>query len=259
MKTILYYLFIFFFITSLANAQSASERNKAADKKAAAERQRSLGGQRTDNELKDDLHKIQPTNHLKGTPSNNAADTSNTNPTRNEHPTKQEVVPTNKDQGSEANNNTDANTNANAGSSSQNNGASNAAVVIQRTSSEGGSPSVLSRENGKDRDGTNNIQRSTYNMAGAQLSGNWNLDKKNRNGQTINSDSTRIKKQEEQPQREIPRGQNASKQGAKGLAGTKGVTHNKQTAVQKDNNGKDKEAAKSKKKDRKHKGKNSGK
>jgi hypothetical protein len=256
MKTIFYYILVFLFIASLAKAQSASEKKKAAENKATIERQRSLGGQRTENELKDDKHQVQPTNHLRGTPANSAADTSDVNPNKNNHQTPPEVVPTNKDQGSAANDN--GTNGSNSGSSSQgNSGSSNAPAVIQRTSSESGSPSVLSRNNGSDRDGTNNVQRSSYNMAGAKVSGNWNLDRKNRQGQNMNTDSTRIKKQEEQPQREIPQGQNASKQGDKAMS--KGGQANRQTTVQngravknKDKDkSKDKAQEKSKRKDKK--------
>jgi hypothetical protein len=270
MKTIFYYLLVFLFTASLAKAQSASGKKKAAENKATIERQRSLGGQRTENELKDDKHQIQPTNHLRGTPANSAADTSDVNPNKKNQQTPPEVVPTNKDQGSAANDN--GNNANNSGSSSQgNSSANNAPAVIQRTSSESGSPSVLSKNNGSDRDGTNNVQRSTYNMAGAKVSGNWNLDKKNRQGQNINTDSTRIKKQEEQPQREIPNGQNASKQGDQTMSEGSNGQANGQSTVQdagalknKDKNSdkgksKDKTQEKSKKKDKKSKGKDSGK
>lgn len=48
-----------------------------------------------------------------------------------------------------------------------NQAASNAPAVPQTTSSQSGSPAMLSSEDGKGRDGTNNVQRATMNMAGA--------------------------------------------------------------------------------------------
>jgi hypothetical protein len=76
---------------------------------------------------------------------------------------------------------------------------SNAPAVIQTTTSESGSPSILSENNGYERDGTNNVQRSSYNMAGAEVPGDMNLSDKNRGKRNVNMSKTRVKKQEEQP------------------------------------------------------------
>jgi hypothetical protein len=45
---------------------------------------------------------------------------------------------------------------------------SNAPSIIQETSSQSGSPAVLSEQNGTVRDGTNNVQRAEPNMAGSK-------------------------------------------------------------------------------------------
>lgn len=52
---------------------------------------------------------------------------------------------------------------------------SNVPAVPQTTSSQSGSPAVLADEGGNGRDGTNNVQRATMNMAGAPAA-NLKLD-----------------------------------------------------------------------------------
>jgi hypothetical protein len=47
--------------------------------------------------------------------------------------------------------------------------ANNAAGVIETTSSTSGSPGMLSGKNGKQRDGTNNVQRASMNMEGSPV------------------------------------------------------------------------------------------
>lgn len=82
---------------------------------------------------------------------------------------------------------------------------SNTPAVVQTTSSESGSPALLSPKNGKGRDGTNNVQRGGYNMAGAEEPGNMKLSNKNNSGRNINT-GTRIRKQEDVPSRTNIRG-----------------------------------------------------
>lgn len=53
--------------------------------------------------------------------------------------------------------------------------AANTPAVTQTTSSDSGSPAVLSRGDGKGRDGTNNVQRASPNMAGSPVK-NLELD-----------------------------------------------------------------------------------
>lgn len=67
---------------------------------------------------------------------------------------------------------------------SGNNQAGNTPTVSQSTSSSSGSPAVLSKGKGNDRDGTNNVQRASMNMAGSPV-GNLDLDA----GQTVDVDS----------------------------------------------------------------------
>jgi hypothetical protein len=76
---------------------------------------------------------------------------------------------------------------------------SNAPAVIQTTTSESGSPAILSGDNGNGRDGTNNVQRGTLKMAGAEMKGDMGLYKKDASDKNIR-ESKRIQKQEEQPQ-----------------------------------------------------------
>jgi hypothetical protein len=47
---------------------------------------------------------------------------------------------------------------------------SNTPGLIERTSSPSGSPALLSSDKGSQRDGTNNVQRATMNMAGSPVS-----------------------------------------------------------------------------------------
>jgi hypothetical protein len=106
------------------------------------------------------------------------------------------VIESNKDQNQSGDGVETESTNKQAAEKSEK---SNAPAVIQTTSSESGSPAILSKDNGKGRDGTNNVQRSSYNMAGAEVPGNMNLSGKNRGERNVNMGKTRVKKQEEQP------------------------------------------------------------
>ena len=63
----------------------------------------------------------------------------------------------------DANNNNDGNPDNDASPER----ASNTPAVSQTSSSSSGSPAVLSKEDGKGRDGTNNVQRASMNMAGS--------------------------------------------------------------------------------------------
>jgi hypothetical protein len=61
--------------------------------------------------------------------------------------------------------------------------AGNAAGVIETTSSSSGSPAMLSDKNGKQRDGTNNVQRASMNMEGSPV-GNLDVAEDNVNANT---------------------------------------------------------------------------
>ena len=56
------------------------------------------------------------------------------------------------------------------GKAEQSGNTSNTPGLIERTSSPSGSPALLSSGKGSQRDGTNNVQRATMNMAGAPAS-----------------------------------------------------------------------------------------
>lgn len=63
--------------------------------------------------------------------------------------------------------------------------ASNTPAVPQTTTSQGGSPAVLSGEKGSERDGTNNVQRASMNMAGSPAEG---LELDQRNSENVDSE-----------------------------------------------------------------------
>jgi hypothetical protein len=64
----------------------------------------------------------------------------------------------------------------------------------ETSSSESGSPSVISGDNGKARDGTNNVQRADYNTGGAKIERNLSIGKKN-----TERDEKEVNKNSEQP------------------------------------------------------------
>lgn len=66
--------------------------------------------------------------------------------------------------------NTGAGANAVTDSDAPDEAASNVPPVPQTTTSQSGSPAVLSDDDGTGRDGTNNVQRASMNMAGAPAS-----------------------------------------------------------------------------------------
>jgi hypothetical protein len=175
-----------------AFSQAGDKKEKQLDKNQEAERTRSTQGLRTDNELKDDRGEV-PSNQYRKTP----ADTTSLEQSREIG--EGEVVPRNEDQGlgsdDDGNGLTEENNTTQDGEER-----TNTPAVIQRTSSESGSPAVLSGNNGKDRDGTNNVQRATPNIAGAKEPGNMNLSKKNVGERNQNTGAEqKIREQEHQP------------------------------------------------------------
>lgn len=164
---------------SLAIAQSGTDKKEAAEKKAATERQRSLGGYKTENEMKDEKGEITP-----------VSPTSDGNENRTDTRQREKNAP-----GSVVSPN-EIQTTA-AGDSSLRE--SNVSSVIQPTTSESGSPSILSENNGRGRDGTGNVQRARPNIAGAQVPEDMNLESEN-SKQTDNKDgASRIREEEEVP------------------------------------------------------------
>ncbi|MBT1700931.1 hypothetical protein KK083_28825 [Fulvivirgaceae bacterium PWU4] len=214
MKKIMSIIMVLLLAGTFAFAQqSGRERREAAEKKAAQERSRSMGGFRSGNEVKDDKGEVPKATNAAGQQKGDqqpAIDSEDSN-----QPTPEENLGSkgSNDGNSDTGNSTSANKGGNANGSNNNSGAntgsenaekSNTPAVIQRTTSESGSPSVLSKDNGRGRDGTNSVQRATYNMAGAEVPANMNLSQKNRGERNINTGTnTKIRKQEEQPQKTL--------------------------------------------------------
>lgn len=247
MKKSIVLLFACVLTTAIVFAQSGQKSNKAFSDKKASERERSVGGQRTDNELKDDRKQVKPTNHLQGeNDGKTSADTSSLNQT-GERRSAQQVATKNDDQ--------PQNNNSEGGSSAQ--------AVVQSTSSESGSPSVLAGKDGKGRDGTNNVQRSTPNMAGARVPGNMNLDRLNRGNKNQNSDSSAVVNQNSRPQSTAPQTKaSKQKQGKNSQQGNTKTTgknntgdKSQQASENKDSSAKGTDKAKDKR-EKKSKGKN---
>jgi hypothetical protein len=164
-------------------AQTGKQKLEKAKKEAKEERQRAFGGLRDESNLKDEKRTV-PQNQR-----NKVDDGVPQQPDNGQQQNSgqsKEIIERNNDQPTAKN--------KNASDSSGNQSAPPA--VIQRTTSESGSPSVLSADNGRGRDGTNNVQRSSINVAGSPMRGNYNLDKKNKEEQNHKADSSGIQKQE---------------------------------------------------------------
>lgn len=86
--------------------------------------------------------------------------------------------------------------------------AANTAPVPQITSSQSGSPAALSPDHGRERGGTNNVQRASMNMVGSPT-GNLNLDE---NG-AVNTDSEMVDRQDHTQEKQIS-AQNKTEQSA---------------------------------------------
>lgn len=190
MKTIFSIVLVLFFVHGAAIAQPGQKKKEQLRKQQADERKRSLGGQRTGNEGigAPPIDKNGATNQQQNKDRQNQQGGSS----------KSSVSDANEGQSTKADG--EADPSATTGQQAQQTEKSNAPAVVQTTSSESGSPAILSPNNGKGRDGTNNVQRSSYNMAGAQVPGNLELSKKNVGERNINT-GKRIRKQEEIPSR----------------------------------------------------------
>lgn len=183
MKTLATIAVIAFSATSFnAWSQDDDKKEKELEKTQESERARSTQGIITENELKDDKGEVQSNEYRKSKEDSSSE-------------MEGEVIEPNKDQGPESNEDS-----SNESDTTQNRAQRNTPVVIQHTSSESGSPAVLSGNNGKDRDGTNNVQRATPNMAGAKEPGNMNLSEKNGSTRTQKpATEKKIRQQEKQP------------------------------------------------------------
>jgi hypothetical protein len=182
MKTLQYILIVLAlaFCSSLAIAQESESKKelREAEKKAAAERERSFGGKK--------MHSTLDGRKSTGAARENGAVQSGS--ATNEPASKPSVV----QQSGEANQPADMN-GKKVGS-----GRGNSSAVTETTTSEAGSPAILSDHNGEGRDGTNNRQRGTYKMAGADMKGDLGLSKKNGSEKNIKAPK-KVLKQEEQP------------------------------------------------------------
>jgi hypothetical protein len=174
-----------------AYSQAGDKKEKELDKTQEQERARSTQGIRTDNELKDDRGEVQSNQYRK-----TENDSLSNQGTAEDN--EDQVLEKNQDQGlgSDDDGNGLTNENNTTQSGEQRN---NTPAVIQRTTSESGSPAVLSGGNGTERDGTNNVQRAKPNIAGAEEPGNLNLPRKNTAEKNRNAGAPRVRRQEEQP------------------------------------------------------------
>ena len=203
-------------MTFAAYAQAGDKKEKELDKTQESERSRSTQGLRTDNELKDDRGEITPSNQYR----NSKTDSVSNQGTGNED--EDLVVEKNQDQGLGSDDDGNGLTNENNTTQSGEQ-RTNSPAVIQSTTSESGSPAILSGGNGTERDGTNNVQRAKPNIAGAKEPGNMNLPAKNTGERNRNTGESRIRKQEEQPNQTGTPGKNdANKDAANAPASNAG-------------------------------------
>lgn len=178
-------------LTFAAYSQAGDKKERELDKTQEEERARSTQGIRTDNELKDDRGEVQSNQYRK---SESDSVSNQGTPQDNED----EVLEKNQDQGLGTDDDGNGLTNEN-NSTQSGEQRNNTPAVIQRTTSESGSPAILSGDNGTKRDGTNNVQRAKPNIAGAKEPGNMNLPAKNTAEPNRKTDAPRVRKQEEQP------------------------------------------------------------
>lgn len=178
-------------ISFSAMSQAGDKKERELDKTQEQERTRSTQGIRTENELKDDRGEVQSNQYRKS-----ERDSSNVDQDKPGQKS-DEVIEKNDDQGLGSDD--DGNGLTNENNTTQGGEKNTAPAVIQRTSSESGSPAILSGDNGSKRDGTNNVQRAKPNIAGAAEPGNMNLGNKKSSERNRNMGEPRIRKQEEQP------------------------------------------------------------
>ncbi|HEY0743970.1 MAG TPA: hypothetical protein VGD40_21035 [Chryseosolibacter sp.] len=186
-------------ISFTAWSQAGDKKEKELDKTQESQRARSTQGVRTDNELKDDRGEVQSNEYRPESRGDSTKWEENEKNDDQQSPPS-EVIEPNPDQGlgsdDDGNGLTEENNTTQGGEQNE------APAVIQRTSSESGSPAVLSEDNGRKRDGTNNVQRATPNIAGAKEPGNMNLSEKNVGERNRNTGAeTKTREQEHTPAR----------------------------------------------------------
>ena len=197
MKRIIAIIFGLSLLGSAGFAQQTDNKGKLEDakKKAADERSRGFGARRTHTGFDKSAAGVNEKNAAGNESKNNVADNNSDKSGTAQSAGKSlerssQVIQPNNDQSlkkDDLGKSTDPNK-------------SNAPAVIQTTTSESGSPAILSDNNGSGRDGTNNIQRGTMKMAGAEVTGDMGLFRKD-NSETNIQTPRRIRKQEEQPAR----------------------------------------------------------
>lgn len=190
-------------------AQSGKEKLEAAEREAANERERSLGGKRTANYLKDDQGKVQAAENASGDSTATANEQTEDAKSQGESESGQ---PADNGNGLMNANEEESNQANNSIGNTKDEEKTSTPAVIQQTSSESGSPSVISQEDGKGRDGTGNVQRATPNMVGSPVPANWNLADKNVNPSNTEA-GTQVRQQEEQPSRTGPDREDTGAQG----------------------------------------------
>ncbi len=154
-----------------ATAQTGKERKEAAEKKAAEERLRSQGGFRV-------------------------VDSTAFRPQAREA---EEERPDDERQSNDSDSSAAAGDQKGGGEQHQ---------FTEKTTSGSGSPSVLSAGNGRERDGTGNVQRATPNMVGSPVSNNLRLEEADQNPSS--KSGGQVRDQQDRPQ-----------QSATGAKGTK--------------------------------------
>ena len=133
----------------------------------------------------------------------------------------------------------------------------NVPAVSQTTTSSSGSPGVLAGENGKERDGTNNVQRATMNMVGSPVR-NLNLSSTT----TVDADTELLDRQEYTQEKQVSANNQDQDNGANSPGqSNQGNTNNRkqnneasdQNVSSKENKGSESEANKQKSDTRKRK------
>lgn len=177
-------------ITFAAYSQADDKKEKELEKAQESDRARSTQGIRTDNELKDDRGEVQSNQYRKS----ESDSVSNQGTSQDGEDL---VLEKNQDQGLSSDDDGNGLTNEN-NTTQRGEQRTNTPAVIQTTTSESGSPAILSGEDGAKRDGTNNVQRAKPNIAGAKEPGKMN-PAKNPAGKNRKTDAPGVRKHEEQP------------------------------------------------------------
>lgn len=121
------------------------------------------------------------------------------------------------------------------GSSTAGPAASNTPAIHQTTSSQSGSPAMLSDDQGSGRDGTNNVQKASMNMAGSPVK---NLDIDDR--RTVDADTEMQDRQEYTQEKQLSAQDQAQGMNAGDSSATETSAENKNTNANSGTQGNDK-------------------